>query len=54
MMDTWGYEGLKLDGHHLNRVPPCYNPTHNHSDPEDSVEALQSFLEARVRHGPGN
>lgn len=43
MMDTWGYEGLKLDGHHLNGVPPCYNPAHNHSHPEESVEALQSF-----------
>ena len=43
MMDTWGYEGLKLDGHHLNGVPPCYNPARNHSHPEESVEALQSF-----------
>ena len=25
-MKTWGYDGLKIDGQHLNAAPPCYNP----------------------------
>ena len=40
----WGYDGLKLDGQHMNAVPPCYNPTHHHARPEDSVEALPQFF----------
>jgi alpha-galactosidase len=40
----WGYEGLKLDGQHMNAVPPCYNPAHHHKRPEDSVEALPDFF----------
>jgi alpha-galactosidase len=40
----WDYDGLKLDGQHLNGVPPCYNPAHKHSRPEESVEALPQFF----------
>jgi alpha-galactosidase len=40
----WGFDGLKLDGQHMNAVPPCYNPTHHHKRPEDSVEALPDFF----------
>ncbi|MFZ1289902.1 MAG: glycoside hydrolase family 36 protein [Melioribacteraceae bacterium] len=43
MMKVWGYEGLKIDGQHLNGVPPCYNSKHNHAYPEESVEKLQDF-----------
>ena len=43
MMATWGYAGLKIDGQHLNGVAPCYNPAHNHSHPEESVEKLGEF-----------
>lgn len=43
MMGTWGYSGLKIDGQHLNGVPPCYNPKHNHASPEESVEKLAEF-----------
>jgi len=43
MMSIWGFEGLKIDGQHLNGVPPCYNPKHNHAYPEESVEKLQDF-----------
>src|SRR5689334_24041116 len=42
----WGFEGLKLDGQHLNGVAPCYNPAHNHKRPEESVEKLQDFWRA--------
>jgi alpha-galactosidase len=40
----WGYDGLKLDGQHMNAVPPCYNPAHKHRRPEESVEALPAFF----------
>jgi alpha-galactosidase len=40
----WGFDGLKLDGQHMNGVPACYNPSHHHKRPEDSVEALPDFF----------
>src|SRR5579862_375158 len=42
----WGFDGLKLDGQHMNAVPECYNPAHHHQRPEDSVEALPEFFRA--------
>ena len=42
----WGFDGLKLDGQHMNGVPACYNPAHHHKRPEDSVEALPDFFKA--------
>ena len=44
MFRDWAYDGLKLDGQHMNAVPPCYNPAHRHARPEDSVEALPKFF----------
>lgn len=43
VMVDWDYDGLKIDGQHLNAVAPCYNPAHNHARPEESVEKLQDF-----------
>lgn len=40
----WGFDGLKIDGQHLNGAPPCYNPSHRHQRPEESVEALPQFF----------
>jgi alpha-galactosidase len=45
-MKEWGYDGLKLDGQHMNGAPPCYNPAHKHARPEDSVEAMPKFFQA--------
>lgn len=45
----WGFEGLKLDGQHLNAVAPCYNPAHHHASPNDSVEGLARFWDAIYR-----
>jgi alpha-galactosidase len=44
ILGEWGFDGLKLDGQHMNGVPPCYNPAHHHKSPEDSVEALPNFF----------
>ena len=46
IVGEWGFEGLKLDGQHLNGVAPCYNPAHNHRRPEESYEKLQDFWRA--------
>jgi alpha-galactosidase len=43
IMGEWGFEGLKIDGQHLNGVAPCYNPAHHHARPEESVEQVQNF-----------
>jgi alpha-galactosidase len=44
ILGEWGFDGLKLDGQHMNAVPPCYNPAHHHKRPEDSVEASPDFF----------
>ena len=46
MLSAWGYDGLKLDGQHLNAAPPCHNPAHRHSNPNESVEAVPLFFKA--------
>lgn len=46
IIGDWGFEGLKLDGQHLNGVAPCYNPAHRHTRPEESFEKLQDFWQA--------
>ncbi|NZA24837.1 alpha-galactosidase [Luteimonas sp. SJ-92] len=42
----WGFEGLKLDGQHLNAVAPCHNPAHDHAHPNESFEKLADFWSA--------
>src|SRR5271165_2651017 len=44
ILGEWGFDGLKLDGQHMNAVPACYNPAHHHKRPEDSAEALPDFF----------
>ena len=39
----WGFDGLKLDGQHMNAVAPDYNPNHHPDDPEKDVRELPSF-----------
>lgn len=46
IVGDWGFEGLKLDGQHLNAVAPCYNPAHRHARPEESCEKLADFWQA--------
>jgi alpha-galactosidase len=46
IMSEWGYEGLKIDGQHLNAAPPCYNQAHHHSYPEESSEKMPEFFKA--------
>ncbi len=48
IIGEWGYDGLKIDGQHLNGAPPCYNPAHHHSTPEESSEKLPLFFKAII------
>ncbi len=34
----WGFDGHKLDN--IYTVPACYNPTHHHKSPHDSINAM--------------
>lgn len=45
-MKVWGFDGLKLDGQHMNGAPPCYNSAHKHARPEDAVEGMPKFFQA--------
>ena len=45
-LGEWGFDGLKVDGQHLNGAPRCFNPTHHHAAPTDSVEGLAGFFKA--------
>ncbi|MBO9689120.1 MAG: alpha-galactosidase [Mitsuaria chitosanitabida] len=43
IIGEWGFDGLKIDGQHLNAVAPCFNPKHRHAKPEDSYERMAEF-----------
>jgi alpha-galactosidase len=40
----WGYDGLKIDGQHLNAAPPCHNPAHHHARSDESFEKVPEFF----------
>jgi alpha-galactosidase len=42
----WGFDGLKLDGQHLNCCLPDYNPHSGLEYPEESVEKLPMFFQS--------
>jgi alpha-galactosidase len=45
-LGEWGYDGLKIDGQHLNGAPPCYNAKHAHATPEEGAEGVPGFFKA--------
>ncbi len=45
-LGEWGFDGLKIDGQHLNAAPACYNPAHKHAAPEDAVEGVPGYFKA--------
>ena len=44
-LQDWNFDGLKMDGMHLNCVPADYNPQHNLKYPEQSCENLPGFFQ---------
>src|SRR4030095_5229385 len=45
-LGDWGFDGLKIDGQHLNGAPPCFNSSHGHASPEESPEGVPGFFRA--------
>jgi alpha-galactosidase len=45
-LGEWGYDGLKIDGQHLNGAPPCFNAEHKHASPEEGAEGVPGFFKA--------
>jgi alpha-galactosidase len=43
-LGEWGFDGLKIDGQHLNASPACSNPAHHHAQPEDAFEQTPAFF----------
>ena len=43
-METWNFDGLKLDGQHLNCCPPDHNPASNLDYPKQAVELLPTYF----------
>jgi alpha-galactosidase len=40
----WDFDGIKIDGQHLNCVPPDYHPDHGLETPEESAAMLPEFF----------
>ncbi len=38
LISNYDFDGLKVDGQHINAVPPCFNKSHNHKNEFDSYE----------------
>ncbi len=45
-LGEWGFDGLKIDGQHLNAAPPCFNKAHGHATPEEAAERVPEFFRA--------
>lgn len=44
ILKDWDFDGLKIDGQHLNAAPLCYNEAHHHKRAEESYEAVPDFF----------
>ena len=45
-LGEWGFDGLKIDGQHLNAAPECFDKSHAHPSPEAAPEAMPAFFKA--------
>ncbi len=45
-IDQWGFDGLKMDGQHMNAVPPDHHPKHKLDYPEQACEQLPLFFKS--------
>jgi len=46
LIRRYGFDGIKIDGQHLNAVPPCYNPKHKHPYPAIASESVPALFAA--------
>jgi alpha-galactosidase len=49
-LKTWDFDGIKIDGQHLNAVPADYHPDHELSSPEQCIEKLPEFFSMVMQH----
>ncbi len=49
--DDWGFDGLKMDGQHMNNVPPDYNWKVNKDSPELAPQKLPDFFKMVYKAG---
>jgi alpha-galactosidase len=52
-LGEWGFDGLKMDGQHMNAVPADYNWERPLEYPEKSIEMLPEFFKAVFRQARG-
>jgi alpha-galactosidase len=45
-LGEWGFDGLKVDGQHLNAAPECFNPAHEHASPAAAPEGVPGFFKS--------
>lgn len=43
-INSWGFDGLKLDGQHLNACPPDFNPSHALANSEMAPQSVPAFF----------
>jgi alpha-galactosidase len=43
-LSVWDYDGLKVDGQHINCIPPDYNATAGYKTPEEAPFELPDFF----------
>jgi len=43
-LSVWDYDGLKVDGQHINCIPPDYNTTAGYRSPEEAPARLPEFF----------
>jgi len=49
--DEWGFDGLKMDGQHMNDCPPDYNWNSDIEDPELAPKELPEFFKMIYKTG---
>jgi alpha-galactosidase len=49
-LKTWDFDGIKIDGQHLNAVPADYHPDHGLDSPEQCIEKLPEFFGMVLEH----
>jgi alpha-galactosidase len=43
-LKTWDFDGIKIDGQHLNAVPADHHPDHGLEDPQQCIAELPEFF----------
>jgi alpha-galactosidase len=43
-LKTWDFDGIKIDGQHVNAVPADHHPDHGLENPEQCIEKLPEYF----------